>query len=80
MALFHGRVSTFLIPDDVLALTLWFPRTKAILYSLVRAFRFSLGVKPDEVRLCDRGMMKPFLAKEMDKGSQLPLRISLVSE
>ncbi|KAI0321608.1 cytochrome P450 [Amylostereum chailletii] len=54
--------------------------TKAILYALVRAFKFSLACGPDDIVIVERGIMRPALAKEIEKGVQLPLWISPVDE
>ncbi|KAI0319671.1 cytochrome P450 [Amylostereum chailletii] len=54
--------------------------TKAILYSLLRAFRFSFACDPDDIVLTEKGIMRPALATEIEKGAQLPLWITPVDE
>jgi hypothetical protein len=56
-----------------------FDRTKAIIYTLVRSFRFNLGVDPaDILKKAEPEIYRPYLASKPKEASQLPLSISAV--
>ncbi|KAI0318662.1 cytochrome P450 [Amylostereum chailletii] len=53
---------------------------KAIVYTLVRAFRFELAFDLAELRYKSTAVTRPYLASRMKEGAQLPLKVSLVEE
>ena len=57
-----------------------FCRTKVIMYTLLRSFRFSLAFDANKIHLGGGMFMWPHLKDEVDKGSQMPLWVSAVEE
>jgi len=55
--------------------------TKAIIYTLVRTLRYALAVGREEILVRTRGgITRPVLRDSPEKGTRLPLRVSLVEE
>jgi len=50
-------------------------RMKALLFTLIRAYEFELAVPPSEIIKKATMVSRPFVKTEMEKGSQLPLRL-----
>jgi hypothetical protein len=71
------RAASAASPFELQALMI-FDRTKAIIYTLVRSFRFALGVDRAEVFGKAAGIYRPFLTSKPKEASQLPLSISAV--
>ncbi|KZV62140.1 cytochrome P450 [Peniophora sp. CONT] len=51
---------------------------KAIIYTLIRAFRFSMSVDPSEIKFKSSDVTRPHLKDKVDEGPQLPLWVSIV--
>lgn len=51
-------------------------RMKAILFTLLRSFRFGLAVPLDEIKPLTKIVQKPYLTSDLKAGTQLPLNIT----
>ncbi|KZV62146.1 hypothetical protein PENSPDRAFT_263575 [Peniophora sp. CONT] len=51
---------------------------KAIVYTLIRTFKFSMSVDPSDIKLKSTAVTRPHVFKDkVDKGPQLPLWVSI---
>jgi hypothetical protein len=53
---------------------------KAILFTLIRSFRFDLAVPADEIIPLAKMVQKPYLASDRKAGTQLPLLVTPIKE
>ncbi|KAI0035974.1 cytochrome P450 [Vararia minispora EC-137] len=53
---------------------------KAIIYTLVRTFRFSLAADPADIQVRLPGITRPYLRNQIDKGPQLPLWVCPIED
>ena len=53
-------------------------RMKVLLFTLVRAFEFELGVRPEDLMKSTMIVQRPVVKYEQSKGTQLPLKIRAV--
>ncbi|VDC04361.1 unnamed protein product [Peniophora sp. CBMAI 1063] len=51
---------------------------KAIIYTLIRAFKFSMSVAPSDIKFKSTAVTRPHLKDKVNDGPQLPLWVSLV--
>lgn len=51
---------------------------KALIFTLVRAFEFELGVAPEEIGKRRSVVTRPYLKSEAENGNQMPLIIKPV--
>lgn len=51
---------------------------KAILYILVRAFKFSMSVESSNIKFKSTAVTRPHLKDKIEAGPQLPLWVNLV--
>lgn len=51
---------------------------KAIIYTLIRAFKFSMAVDPSDIKFKATAVTRPYLKDNVEAGAQLPLWVSIV--
>ena len=51
---------------------------KAIIYTLIRAFKFSMSVDPSDIKFKSTAVTRPHLKAKVDEGPQMPLWVSMM--
>ncbi|KAI0037006.1 cytochrome P450 [Vararia minispora EC-137] len=52
--------------------------TKAIMYTLIRSFRFEMAIDPENMELRSPGIVRPYIKGKKEEGAQLPLAVTAV--
>ncbi|OCH90693.1 cytochrome P450 [Obba rivulosa] len=71
-----GNVMSFLGgPRACIGYRFTLVETKALIFSLVRAFEFELAVPPEDIKKKSQVAQRPIVKSEMETGNQMPLRL-----